>query len=679
MVALVIVVLFGFIGLVMDGGRGYLDRRSLQASVDAAALAAAYNYMNTSDYGLAETAAANQYANNQRLYTMPPCPGSGSPPTITCTFSDPTNQVLTVVASDHSIAGATFTATATHQVGVTVMQVVGVGSTMRIGATATALARRQGANGAAIQTLSPSCPGAGASATNSSLVFQGGSQTLVTGDVWSDGNVFDQSAKAGGSITGNLVAVCGTPPFLSTPTPWTVSGVQANGLNMPDPDYPMPPINSTSRTWGSSPESPGTYSSDPSINGKSTCYFLSGGVYDFTAGLTAQSGFISNELRPPDEPNLVATTSSVSGAISSIPVTTLAAAVPANSTVILAGQAFTVTSAGAAVGANAIPIVSATVSGTVASGSTVVTMARAAHQFWDANGAGCGSSFSLSSPGSGGLGAGTYSVEITAIRFQSTGGSSCSAISPTCYERESAPSMCRTLTLGSSGNLKVSLSQADPGATDYNVYLAANATCTGLTFCSALGSGTVSNCIGSTQAPPDWEDPPLCASLATCTLPDSVPPVGTPPHGDLGNENHCVDTTTGNNAACPTGWTPGAVVILIPGSATSPCLTLNGGEDIYIFSGYQYQRTVLYEPGPEQSQQPNTCPNNKINGAGLTSLIGIIYMPAASVQINGNSAYQATIAGGVIAWTASMVGTGDVAIIADPTLRALPSTVRLIQ
>jgi len=41
LVALVLTVLFGFVGLAVDGGRAYLDRRHLQGSVDAAALAAA--------------------------------------------------------------------------------------------------------------------------------------------------------------------------------------------------------------------------------------------------------------------------------------------------------------------------------------------------------------------------------------------------------------------------------------------------------------------------------------------------------------------------------------------------------------------------------------------------------------------------------------------------------------
>src|SRR5215472_1981457 len=143
MVGLMIVVLVGFVGLAMDGGRAYLDRRSLQAGVDAAALAAAYNYMNTADPGQAETAATNEYANNQRLYGSPTCNGYGSL-NVLCTFGDPTNQVLTIVMASHSIAGTTFTVTANHQVAVTMMQVVGVGANMSIGATATALARKQG-------------------------------------------------------------------------------------------------------------------------------------------------------------------------------------------------------------------------------------------------------------------------------------------------------------------------------------------------------------------------------------------------------------------------------------------------------------------------------------------------------------------------------------------------------
>ena len=80
LVALMLTVLFGFVGLAIDGGRGYLDRRHLQGSVDAAALAAAYDYMNNTDYSSAELAAVNEFAGNERLYVAPLCAGYGTVP-----------------------------------------------------------------------------------------------------------------------------------------------------------------------------------------------------------------------------------------------------------------------------------------------------------------------------------------------------------------------------------------------------------------------------------------------------------------------------------------------------------------------------------------------------------------------------------------------------------------------
>ncbi|HEX2681017.1 MAG TPA: hypothetical protein VHQ03_06965, partial [Candidatus Dormibacteraeota bacterium] len=521
------------------------------------------------------------------------------------------------------------------------------------------------------------CPGG----SGNSLTFQGTSTTLVTGDIWSDGNIFDNSGAAGGNVNGNVISVCSASPFLKTPAPWTVSGAQEVGWTMPDPDYPMPPINTSSQAWNltsGSIEEPGTYSANPMLTGSAGCYFLDAGVYDFAAGFTDNGGFVSNELRPPDEPNLAATTSQLSGTITSIPVTALAVALPGSSTVTVAGQAFTVASGGANVGDTSITVNSQAVGGTVASGTTVVTMARAPHQLWDANGVGCGSSFSLSTLGSTGFGAGSYSVQLTALRWESSTGGTCSGpASPTCYSRESAPSMCKVVSLGSSGNIKVQVT-ADPGATDFNVYIAANGSCTGLTFCQdtgSNGSATINSCPSGQASPPDPERPPV-ASI----LPNVDPPAATPPHGDLANENHCVIASSGASTSCPGGWTPGAVTFVIPGAASSsPCLDLHGKGDIYIFSGAQFSHVVFMEPGPEQSPTPNTCATNYVNGNGFTSLIGIMYMPAAGVTINGNSAYQATIAGGLIAWTVAVIGSGKVAITADPNLRAFPPAVRLIQ
>src|SRR5881275_2942234 len=101
--AIVLVGLFGFVGLAIDGGRAYLDRRQMQASVDAASLAAAYDYMTSNDVGHAELAGRDVYATNERLYMGPTCTSSAL--TLSCSFADGTNQVLTLSAVAHSIAG----------------------------------------------------------------------------------------------------------------------------------------------------------------------------------------------------------------------------------------------------------------------------------------------------------------------------------------------------------------------------------------------------------------------------------------------------------------------------------------------------------------------------------------------------------------------------------------------
>lgn len=680
LVALVLTVLFGFLGLAIDGGRGYLDRRNMQASADAAALAAAYNYMNNHDYGAAELAAVNEYANNERIYVAPTCAGYGSA-AVSCSFADPSSHALTINVVGHSIAGVTFQVTGVHRIPITVMQVLGGGSTINVGATATAVARPAGTYGAAIQTLSPgNCNGG-----SQSLVFTGTSITNVTGDVWSNGSISD-NGQARGTVNGNVIDICPNQPPNPMPN-FTVSGSVANGFNIPDPGYAQPALNTNGRTWSSTSgatEQAGTYASDPRLTGGAGCYFLAGGVYDFAGGFTDNGGFVSNVLRPPDEPqmasagtpNMTTLSGSFSGtgqtrfAINPIP-----AAIPSGSPVFVGGQQFT-TSANIPAGDDDVNISRQDVVGTIPSGSVVTVGSNT--QFWDSNGVGCSSSFSLSTPGNGNLNGGTYSVVVTAVRWQANGVANCSGpSSPSCYQRESAPSVCKTIQVGNSGNLKVAIT-ADPGATDFNVYVTSNGTCGDLTFCTDTGgnaSVTITNCAGGPQpSPPDGFGMPLAAGL-----PNADPAAGTPPHGDLANENHCVDPTTGNNSACPGAWTVGAAQFFIPGGGNnSTCLNMQGGGDMVVYSGYQYQRVLLFEPGPEQAPPANTCTNN-VAGHGLTSLIGIFYMPAASVTIIGSSNYLATIAGGVIAWTASVKGNGGVSIMADPTLRTWPSAVHLTQ
>jgi len=254
--------------------------------------------------------------------------------------------------------------------------------------------------------------------------------------------------------------------------------------------------------------------------------------------------------------------------------------------------------------------------------------------------------------------------------------------------------MCRTVTVGSNSVFKVNVSSSppQPGAQFFNIYLSPSGSCAGpfgyaaqfansgnfaMTVSGGVLGGWSLNPGGTLDTsgapPPDGEGPALGTDL-----PNADPAPGTPPHGDLANASHCVDPTTGANSTCPSSWTAGAVVFFIPSGNNSTCLNLQGGGDIYVYSGYQYQRILVFEPGPEQPPPANTCLNN-VAGHGITSLIGIFYTPAASVTIIGSSNYLATIAGGVIAWSATVKGNGGVSIMADPTLRTWPSAVRLTQ
>jgi Flp pilus assembly protein TadG len=724
-VALIIVVLFGFLGLAVDGGRAYLDRRGLQAAVDAAALAAAYNYMNTTDYSLAEQAATSLYANNSHLYMSAACSGYGTT-SVSCSFGDPSGTVLTIAVVNRAIAGVSFAVTAQHSIPVTIMQILGVGTSIPVGATATAVARLRTTSAASIQTLSPDgCTGGGGGGSYS-LRITGTSNTSIVGDVWANGAITDNGSSTA-TVNGDVVDICpAIPPSING---FTVTGTEANGWTLPDPGYPMPPLNATSRTWDryGVVSLPGTYSADPHLTGGDSCYFLAGGAYTWQAGLTMNGGFVSNELRSPDEPSLTATTAALIGSLTSIPIRALSVPVPGGSVVTVSDQAFTVTSAGAPAGSTSIPVTSQAVTGTLASGTTVVTAVRANNQFWDINGVHCGGSFqpypNNSGVGNPAIPATTYGVKVTSVRWAPYGVASCGGpSSSSCFLRESPPSMCRLVDIVGSQFLKVWVSN-EPGAMDYNVYVS-NGSCAGpfgylgqINNNTNEGNNRVSGCaptlarnaapptpfnncdLGSssgnfngnnwapdfTIAPPDTEGPP--AGPSPLPNSDAGPATASPPRGDRANENQCVNAA-GTPVACPTTVnssyvTPGAVVMFLPGCGTtssccSSAISMSGGADTYLYSGQQFARILFYEPGPEQSPPPNTC-SNTVAGHGVTSMLGIFYMPAASITITGSSGYMATIAGGVIAWTATINGNGSVSIVGDPSLLTFPPSVHLTQ
>src|SRR5438445_11977884 len=121
--------------------------------------------------------------------------------------------------------------------------------------------------------------------------------------------------------------------------------------------------------------------------------------------------------------------------------------------------------------------------------------------------------------------------------------------------------MCTSVTLAASGNIKVAVT-ADPGATDFNVYLAQNGSCTGLTYCdhtNGSSSVTISSCPTGQPSPPDWEAVPLAAGLPNADPTRGPAPRGVPPH-----QGHFGGLATGHSVRCPGLWVPGPGTLFIP-------------------------------------------------------------------------------------------------------------------
>src|SRR6202011_4781816 len=90
LIALLMIVLLGLLGLALDSGRGYVDRRELQAAADAAVLAAGDSYQNFSHPVAASVLAIKEFAEDERIANVgSPAYFSSNPQTYTFP-SDPT-------------------------------------------------------------------------------------------------------------------------------------------------------------------------------------------------------------------------------------------------------------------------------------------------------------------------------------------------------------------------------------------------------------------------------------------------------------------------------------------------------------------------------------------------------------------------------------------------------------
>jgi Flp pilus assembly protein TadG len=315
-IALMLTLLVGMTALAIDGSRAYALRRDLQAAVDAAALAASDKLQQSAgNYTAAEQAARDIFSANMRLYTTPTCgtwgaPSVGAPLTVTCTWS-PGGTTLTQVVRTLGPQGSEFAVSATRNLQLQFALMLTNGTIPTLTATSTGTVNNLRYTPAIAALDQAGCGGTSGSA----ITVQTGSTMTVTGDVVSNGAI-TVTSPASLRVTGDVYARCQPPPVPNTATncypsgstvmPCTTSGDVAGatltGYRFVDPGYPAPFVPGGSQALGTNAVlSPGSYAAAPNF-GTGKCWFLSGGVYQWQLGYTNTADFVSNELKPPDEP-----------------------------------------------------------------------------------------------------------------------------------------------------------------------------------------------------------------------------------------------------------------------------------------------------------------------------------------------------------------------------------------
>jgi Flp pilus assembly protein TadG len=689
LIALLILVLFGMLGLAIDSGRAYVDRRAQQAAVDAAALAAGDWYENYNDlYGSTLPNAKQVYQTNLHLYAGPTSDSdvtthvgvAGNLQQDTDTVVYPGGYTLIIVATNTQFNGYQFSFSSTHSLPLAFMQIFGGSPTVTIVATATSIVGNQRQT-PALLTLST-----GACATT----LKGAGQLTVLGDVYTNGTAcLDSNMNEAGNCYGQAGSNCSvaafycynsTPGFIPYPPPCNPGDTQG-GPVVPAPTLPDPGYLASSQQYytasgvqlnrgGYTEMTPGIYSGF-SISGGG-CFFLDAGVYTWSGGYTSHGGLTSNELKAPNEESY------------SAPGTTASAVTP----------------------------------------------------FWG----GCAGTFTVSAvsaPSPNGIkhqgGSGNWGVEVTSVRYDQfidpTSAPNPCFSSPGC-RRESTPSSCSVVSTADVNNqgINVNITQNSPGAQYYNVYIDPNGCDGNANNFSFVGSylapgwsdggappavavgapwtGTLKNGRGGWICPvagvticaitynsltptnlcfaqartqlcqtPDDELAPQC--FANCPPAASVPQSNPnmdleyPPYtgGDVANENYCVVSPNPGNQSTPCATakvTPGAVQFYF---GTSDCLDQNGNGSTHVFSGEQYNWIIIYQVNG------NVC-SQKLNGNAETQYIGTIYSPTASWDILGSD--TSPLAGQVICYTAEVTGSANVGIDFNPNYSPAPPAARLI-
>ncbi len=641
LVAVMLGVVVGMAALAIDGSRAYALRRDMQNAVDSAALAAADNYQRTVSYSSGEAAATSAFGIAMRLYSAPSCTAYGSPGpanfVVTCTYSDGTTLTDTVPV--RGALGVQFQLTASRTLSLQFARILTNGVSPTISSSASSRVNNLLYSPTVAALDQDGCGGAGGAA----ITVSGTGTLTIGGDLVSDGAI---SVSAGSTkVVGDVYARCqatvsgvtpqcypsGANPACTYPD---VAGAVRTGYNYTDPGYPTPsPIGGGQGVPGSNVNlAPGVYSALVSLAG-GKCYFLGGGVYDFLGGFTNSGDLVSNELKPPVEPQ------------------------PGNNKNPANPQFWNSTGSGCAGGVQ-VTAVDCHGNGNCGTGNC-------GNGHGNGNGNGCAAAPQ-----------GDWSIEVTSTRTDTYNGNT--------YQRESAPSVCQTVHIDNDKAIQVTVSNV-PGATGYNIYASPNVNgpagnCTvtfGLADMLPVSVPVLNNNVGPCPAfngnncslgfetvivngddvgppwapnaaaqpgttgayPPDSETAALAGGE-----PNQNPARGNGASGDRANENNC-ESAAGAYVTCPAAITPGAVVLYLPGS----CLVTSNNSDTFLFSGYQYNWMSVYEP------PANTC-SNVIGSDTNSAFVGLIYAPGASISNISDTTFQVAGTGGIIADTLSFTG-----------------------
>ena len=627
-VALILIVLIGFIGLAVDGGRLYWERRILQNAVDAAALAASDNYQDSQSITASQHAAATEYAANERLYGASSAAPSWGSNTVDVTWSGSTDKMRVV----YSAAGAVsaFDVTSTHTIPLAFMMVLGAGNTAKVSGSAQGHAKTGGTSGMAIVTLGTTgCPGGGTSLK----VGGAGSQIVVTGgNVQSNGSVV--AGGNGISVNGNFADNCTNP----VPGGVVATGTETAGVApVGDPGFASGTLANYTSVQAAGTNvvlNPGIYATDPAGGGAS-CYFMAPGIYRFNGGISDSSTTMSNELKPPDEPawqgsptNAPNYNSSVAspqfwpaGCTGSFSIATAASVLP-----LLAG------SWGA--------IVTSTRTETYPPGGTSYPRESApstCHAI-AVNGLNQGVKVTINNvPGAQG-----YNVYLAYV----AAGNAC-ASGPWGYVGHVNNGVTETsASLGTVTSPTYDTSVVPLVLSPANI---SQACVVGMTY--AFGCAAATGQFGAANPPGDGGE--------TAPLYSGGPP-GPPGRdivsdggGDRANEHDCQPSTSTDPAApcINVQVTPGAVQAYFPSGA---CLTSTGGFLAW-FGGFQFNNIAIYAPST------NNCSVSLSGHAAFGT--ATIYWPAGNWTIAGNS--KEPIASEVIVNTLNCQGNGVLTVTYD--------------